>query len=64
MTEHQKAINREIYKALERLGAEPELLAIVGSYGDSLEDEDVLAMLKDWNEGRPILQKRFTEFHD
>jgi hypothetical protein len=33
-----------------RLGAEPELLSIVGAYGDTLTDEDVLLHLKKFNE--------------
>jgi hypothetical protein len=39
----------EIYVALERPGAEPELLAIVGSWLDTLPDVEVLAMLRDYN---------------
>lgn len=34
-----------IYKALEGLGANIDTLAAVGSWGDTLEDEDVLAIL-------------------
>jgi len=39
----------EIHTALERLDADAELLAIVGSWGDTLEDADVLALLRDYN---------------
>jgi len=39
----------EIYRALEHLGADPRLLGIVGSWGDSLTDEEVLASLRKWN---------------
>ncbi len=46
----------EIYIALEDLGAGPELLAIVGSWRDTLPDQDVLRMLKDYNAGRPTLR--------
>jgi hypothetical protein len=49
MTGCQKAINLEVYKVIEGLGGEPELLAIIGSYGDKLADEE---MLQDWNAGR------------
>ena len=31
-------IANEIYIAMERLGADPNLLSIVGSYGDTLDD--------------------------
>jgi hypothetical protein len=37
---HLKAqIAKEIYIALERLGAAPNLLSIIGSYSDTLSDE-------------------------
>jgi hypothetical protein len=39
----------ELYIALERLGADPELLAIVGSWQDTLSDAEVLAALRDFN---------------
>jgi hypothetical protein len=37
----------EIYTALERLDADAELLAIVGSWRDTLPDADVLRMLRE-----------------
>lgn len=47
------AVNREIiielHRAINALGADPELLATVGSWGDKLEDEQVLEKLKAWN---------------
>jgi hypothetical protein len=39
----------EIYTILERLGAEPELLAIVGSWRDTLDDWEVLSLLREYN---------------
>lgn len=39
----------EIYKAFEILGAEPELLSIIGSLGDTVDDATVLAWLKAYN---------------
>ena len=47
----------EIYIALERLGTDAELLAIVGSWRDTLGDHEVLAMLRDYNAGRPTLHR-------
>lgn len=44
------AIAAELYKTLERLKAPPELLSIVGSWGDSLNDAEVLSALTDWND--------------
>jgi hypothetical protein len=43
-------IRSEIYVAMESLGAPPRLLAVIGSWGDTLSDEAVLAVLKEWNE--------------
>ncbi len=42
-------IARELYVALERLNAEAELLAIVGSWRDTLDDGEVLSMLREYN---------------
>jgi hypothetical protein len=39
----------ELYVALERLGADEDLLAIVGSWGDTLDDEEVLLLLREHN---------------
>jgi hypothetical protein len=43
-------IAKEIYRALDDLCADPQLLSIVGSYGETLTDEEVLAYLKAFNE--------------
>ena len=43
-------IGREVYHALCELGAPILLLAIVGSYGDTLSDVEVLDLLRDYNE--------------
>lgn len=45
-----REIIRELYCALALLGADNGLLGAVGSWGESLPDEDVLANLKGWNE--------------
>jgi hypothetical protein len=49
-----KTVNREVvgelYRALVLLGADNDLLGTVGSWGDSLPEQDVLANLKGWNE--------------
>jgi hypothetical protein len=41
----------QIYDALEDLGADRFLLAFVGSWGDTLDDAQVLASLQRWNRG-------------
>jgi hypothetical protein len=40
----------EIYRTLVLLGADHQLLGTVGSWGDSLPDEDVIANLRAWNQ--------------
>ena len=39
----------EIYTALQPLGADEELLSIVGSWRDTLPDAEVLALLREYN---------------
>jgi hypothetical protein len=43
----------ELYDALEDLEADRFLLAIVGSWGDTLSDDQVLAAVQRWNRGEP-----------
>jgi hypothetical protein len=45
-------IRAEIYQAFEKLRANKHLLGIVGSWGDTLDDSEVLELLKPWNPGR------------
>jgi hypothetical protein len=42
-------IATQLYTTLERLGADEELLAIVGSMNDTRTDEEVLRMLEEYN---------------
>lgn len=42
-------IRAEIYRAFELLGAGRELLAAIGSWGDTLDDKEILRLLKEWN---------------
>ena len=43
------SIRLEIFRAFKRLGADRELLSIIGSWGDTLDDREVLRLLKEWN---------------
>jgi hypothetical protein len=43
------AIGREIYTILERLGCGSDPLSIVGSYGDTMSDLEVLELLMQYN---------------
>jgi hypothetical protein len=38
-----------LYEAAERLGADRFLLGAIGSWGDTLSDDEVLQELRDWN---------------
>ena len=42
-------MGQELYKAFKRLDAPHELLAIIGSIGDTLSDAECLELLKDYN---------------
>jgi hypothetical protein len=48
-TDIRARIVGEIYMALERLDADAELLSIVGSWRDTLSDEEVLRLLENYN---------------
>jgi hypothetical protein len=39
----------EIYAAFEHLDADEHLLSIIGSWGDTLDDAEVLKLLEDYN---------------
>ncbi|HCR0680644.1 TPA: hypothetical protein OMT00_001863 [Klebsiella aerogenes] len=44
------ALAKQLTIALQNLGAPVELLCIVGSYGDTQADTDVLEMLEQYND--------------
>lgn len=39
----------EIVKSVRLLGGDFEIAATIGSWGDTLEDEEVLSLLRHWN---------------
>jgi hypothetical protein len=45
----ERQIIQEISKALETLGADPELLETLKSWGISVDDKDAYAALRLWN---------------
>ncbi len=47
--EVKREIINELYRAFVLLGARMDLLSIVGSWKDSLSDQDVLSGVKAWN---------------
>ena len=50
LTDIQYEIIGELATAMNALGASGGLLAIVGSWGDTLPEIEILAMIKDWNQ--------------
>lgn len=39
----------EIYKVIQNLGGKSDILSIIGSIGDTLDDNEILEYLKTWN---------------
>jgi hypothetical protein len=64
MTGHEREIIGELYRAFVLLGAESDLLGTVGSWRDSLPDQDVLSGLKAWNDGRLAKIKACIEHYE
>jgi hypothetical protein len=58
MSDKKGAIAREIYKAVARLTDDREFLSILGSYGDTLDDDDILSLLRDYNLSGKSLHER------
>ena len=52
----QPATPDEAQRAPRDLGADIDLLSIVDSWQDTLPDEDILQLLKNWNAGVPLFQ--------
>jgi hypothetical protein len=52
----QPATPDEAQRALRDLGADIDLQSIVDSWQDTLPDEDILQLLRNWNAGLPLLQ--------
>lgn len=53
----KEQIATEFYAALERLGADEELLSIVGSWRDTLDDAEVLSLLREYNATGRVLHR-------
>lgn len=50
-------LSRQLNVALQNLNADIELLCIVGSYGDTQSDEDILECLEHYNERGSCMQE-------
>ena len=53
----RRAIVNELYFALSKLGAADELLAVVGSWGDTMDDARTLDHLRAFNRNGTIFIK-------
>ena len=49
---------RQVNRVLELLGADIYLLATIGSWRDTLPDEEIVSDLRDWNAGRNLAFER------
>jgi hypothetical protein len=56
--QRRKWLAHEIDAALLRSPNDLDLLALKGSLGDTLSDEEVLQLLKDWNETGKVIHER------
>ncbi len=56
-------IAHELYRAIKVTGGNGQLLSIVGSYGDTLDDDDVLALLRSWNRRNEASQAPINQGH-
>jgi uncharacterized protein Veg len=45
----RKMIFQQIVAAIVKLGGKSDLLSIVGSYGDTLTNKEILQQLREWN---------------
>jgi len=57
-------ITAEMYTAIEAIGAPPELLSIVGSWGATLGDADTLAHIRSYNAKGTIYEKVICQRDD
>jgi hypothetical protein len=48
----ERRIRLVLYSILKDMGAKSDLLSIIGSWGDTMEDEEVLKALKEWRKNR------------
>lgn len=64
MSKPNPQIVAEIYRTLLLLGAGADLLGVIGSWGDSLPESEVLAGLKAWNTGELMSVKARVSQYD
>ena len=52
----QPATPDDARRTVRELGADIDLISIVDSWQDTLPDDEILLMLRNWNAGRPLFQ--------
>jgi len=52
-------VRTEIYLSLLLLGAEPMLLAAIASWRNGMDEKDILADLRNWNEAKVLEMKEW-----
>lgn len=60
-TDRENPIKEAINRSLTLLGADHRLLCLVGSWGDTLSDADVLSGIKRWNYCKSVANQRGIE---
>lgn len=64
MTKTQLKIISQIYKAFENLGAGCEILSLVGSFGDTLPDDEILEMFEQYNKTGSYMAEIIADVND
>src|SRR5437588_8666885 len=60
----QPATPNDADRVLRDLGADIDLISIVDSWQDTLPDEDILQLLRNWNAGVPLFQTIYASRPD
>ena len=55
-----RALAPVFYKEAEKRGADSHFLSIIGSWGDTLDDEKVLELIKEAGKNQVMFDKTFT----
>ncbi len=58
LTPTQQRIATAIYRLLERHGAEFELLAVIGSWGDTLPEDEIAGLLEAYIEDGKVIHAK------
>ena len=64
MTPEQYKIIRQMYIAIEKLGGDVELLCLVGSFGQTQTDSDVLEMITEYNLNGTYMSEIIADIND